>query len=117
MKRELKIGDRVKVYGNADPHIGESHFYFDGREGKVVEITSENEVVVTILGDRGALKYTVHPKQCRRVVPNKKKPEITYEKLRFAWENANLTNNPPEKSRHFRDFINYLGIEPPQQDE
>lgn len=70
MKELFKIGDRVRVYG----HWQCKREYFNGA------ITHIGKSWVTVKSDEMVEVTTVHPKQCRRLRPKKKrvKREVTF---------------------------------------
>jgi ribosomal protein L21E len=67
----FKVGDRVKVYGNAGDHPGGgTGYYLRGQKGKVVAITNDSELQVKIFDTKFKEKNPireVHPKQLRKL--------------------------------------------------
>lgn len=75
-KRELKPGDRVRVYGGISNCLGQGP-----RDGTVGYLHSEGMIEVTFdkpveyVDKTKSSNMYVHPKQCRRLKPRKAKPK------------------------------------------
>jgi hypothetical protein len=64
VKTELKVGDRVRVYGREWNGVG-AKFYFDGS----VDGFKDGNIIV----DTPETTFHCHPKQCRRLRPKKRR--------------------------------------------
>lgn len=74
MKRIIQPGDRVKVYATINGTIAET-------SGEVTRMRPDGMLYVNLRGRRGEI--VAHPKQCRRLIPRKKRREIWLELKTF----------------------------------
>jgi hypothetical protein len=104
---KFKIGDLVNVYG---------YWYEGGSCAKRGRITESAEDRVRVKGE--FVDLSAHPKQCRKIITKKKRPQVTREQLAKWWDTVMGSNYGAviaKESGVFARLCQFLGVEQMEQ--